>query len=72
MPIVKHGNPVCILQIVGGAEAVFGIAAIDLPPPRKPSAALGPAAVTKRKSFLQAPPIRLGADRQAKPSGPGF
>jgi hypothetical protein len=72
MPIVEHGNPIWVLQIVGGAEPVFRIAAVTVPPTSEPRAALGAAAVAQCKPLFQAPPIRLGADWQAEPGGPCF
>jgi hypothetical protein len=72
LPVIEHGDPVSVLQIVRGGNPVLGIATVGQSPPRKPSATLDVAPVAEREPLFEAPPVRLGADQEPQAGGAGF
>src|SRR5262245_3745485 len=55
LPVIEHGDPVSVLQIVRGGNPVLGIATVGQSPPRKPSATLAAAPVAEREPLFEAP-----------------
>src|SRR5262249_57115149 len=72
LAVVENRHAVRVLQIVGGADFVFGVAAAIRPPSREPRAALAAPPVAERKTLFEAAPIGFGADPEPQPSGAGF
>jgi|SRR5262245_60203187 hypothetical protein len=52
LPIVEHGDPISVLQIIAGADFVLDVSAAIRTPPREPRAALTPASVSECKPLL--------------------
>src|SRR5262249_11874317 len=52
LPVVENRHPVRVLQIVAGADFVFGVAAAIRAPPRKACAALAAPPVAERKTLF--------------------
>jgi hypothetical protein len=72
LPIAQHSDPVSVLEIVRGANPMLDITAVIGPSPREPCAALAAPPIAESKSFFEAAPIRLSANRQSKAGGACF